>query len=70
MKAAAKTSKTSKAKVPAKELKAWLKGRKDWNHGDWLALLETLRKKGYSAMTDTQEGREWIGYYLESNRSK
>ena len=62
--------KTSKPKMPAKELKAWLKGRKTWNHGDWMALLEDLRKKGYSALTDTQEGRESIGNYLESNRAK
>jgi len=70
MKAATKTAKTSKAKIPTKEMKAWLKGRKSWNHGDWLALLENLRKQGYSALTDTQEGRESIGYFLESNRSK
>lgn len=70
MKTAVKTTKTSKAKVPAKELKAWLKGRKGWSHGDWLTLLESLRKKGYSTLTDTQEGRELIGNFLESNRSK
>lgn len=67
---AVKTSKTKKVKVPAKELKTWLKGRKSWNHGDWLALLENLRQKGYSVLTDTQEGREAIGHFLESNRSK
>jgi hypothetical protein len=72
MKAATKTAakKTSAPKLPTKELKAWLKGRKFWNHNDWLALLEDLRKKGYGALTDTQEGRASIGNFLEVNRSK
>ena len=62
--------KNSKPALPTKELKAWLKGRKGWNHGDWLALLDNLNKKGYSALTETMEGRESIGKFLESNRCK
>jgi len=69
-KATKTAKKTSKPKLPTKELKAWLKGRKSWHHGDWMGLLEDLRKKGYSALTDTQEGRESIGNFLEANRSK
>lgn len=67
MKVAKKTAKTT---LPTKELRAWLKGRKFWNHNDWLALLEDLRKKGYGASTDSAEGRESIGKFLEANRSK
>ena len=62
--------KTSKPKLPAKELKAWLKGRMGWNHNEWLVLLADLRTKGYSTLTDNQEGRESIGKFLEVNRSK
>ena len=62
--------KTASPKLPTKELKAWLKSRKCWNHGEWLTLLENLRKKGYSALTDTQGGRESIGKFLEANRCK
>jgi len=62
--------KTAKVALPTRELRAWLKGRKFWNHNDWLALLEDLRKKGYGALTDTPEGRESIGSFLEANRSK
>ncbi|OGV70908.1 MAG: hypothetical protein A2283_22045 [Lentisphaerae bacterium RIFOXYA12_FULL_48_11] len=61
---------TSKPKLPTKELKAWLKGRKGWNHNEWLALLRDLRGKGYGQFTDTQEGRDSIGKFLEANRSK
>jgi outer membrane biogenesis lipoprotein LolB len=72
MKAATKTTakKPRTPKLPVKELKAWLKGRKFWSHNDWLALLEDLRKKGYGTLTDTQEGRVSIGNFLEANRSK
>lgn len=59
-----------KAKFPTKELKAWLKGRKGWNHNDWLALLAELRTKGYSTLTDNQKGQESIGKFLEANKSK
>ncbi|MDD4871505.1 MAG: hypothetical protein PHR77_13190 [Kiritimatiellae bacterium] len=59
-----------KVKFPTKELKAWLKGRKSWNHNEWLALLTDLRTKSYSALTDNQAGRDSIGKFLEANRSK
>lgn len=62
--------KTSKPKFPTKELKVWLKGRKAWNHNEWIALLTDLRSKGYSAITDVQEGRDSIGKFLETNRNK
>lgn len=68
MKTAKKAAKP--AALPTKELRAWLKGRKFWNHNDWLALLEDLRKKGYGTLTDSQDGREAIGKFLETNRSK
>lgn len=66
----ATTSKTSKPKFPTRELKSWLKGRKGWNHNEWIALLTDLRAKGYSTLTDNQEGRELIGKFLETNRDK
>jgi hypothetical protein len=62
--------KNAKQKLPSKELKAWLKGRKGWNHNEWLALLADLRTKGHSILTDSQEGRESIGKFIEANRSK
>jgi hypothetical protein len=60
----------NKPKLPARKLKAWLKGRRSWNHDDWLALLTELRMKGYGALTDYPEGQETIGQFLEANRSK
>jgi len=63
-------NKTSKPKLLAKELKTWLNGRKGWNHNEWLALLADLRTKGYSKITDSQEGCGSIGMFLEANRGK
>jgi len=59
-----------KQKFPTKELKAWLKGRKEWNHNEWISLLTELRTKSYSVLTDTQEGRDSIGKFLEANKGK
>ncbi|MDD4873000.1 MAG: hypothetical protein PHR77_20800 [Kiritimatiellae bacterium] len=65
-----KTVNKNLPRFPARQLKTWLKGRKGWNHDDWLALLTDLRRKGYGALTDNQEGRENIGKFLEANRNK
>jgi hypothetical protein len=62
--------KVGKAKFPTKELKAWLKGRKAWEHNEWIALIVDLRTKGYNAVTDVQEGRDSIGKFLDANRNK
>ena len=53
---------------PKTELTAWLKTHKSWNHDQWVALLTDLKKKGYGAIADSQQGRESIGLFLESNR--
>ncbi len=55
---------------PEKELKNWLKNRKQWDHNNWLTLLDDLRKKGYSEYSDSDEGRTRIGEFLEANREK
>ena len=44
----------------------WLDGRKDWNHEDWVALLEMLETKGIDC--SYQGTREKIGAFLEKNR--
>jgi hypothetical protein len=63
-------STTSKPKFPTKELKTWLKGRKGWNHNEWIALLTDLRSKGYSTLADAREGQDSIGKFLETNRAR
>jgi len=57
-------------KLPVRKLRAWLKGRRTWDHNDWMELLAGLRMKGYAALTDTEEGKESIGRFLEANREK
>lgn len=49
-------------------LDAWLEGRNEWDHNDWLGLLDNLRGAGYSEVVDAPGGHETIGRYLETNR--
>lgn len=65
-----KETKPKECAFPEKELKAWLKNKKQWNHEEWLDLLKKLEKKGYSEWTDCEEGRCKIGQFLESERTK
>ena len=53
---------------PEKDLRNWLKGRKQWNNDDWLSLLEDLRKRGYLEYADSDDGRTKICLFLEANR--
>ena len=55
---------------PKKELDKWLKGRKAWNHDDWLTLLEDLAAKGYGNLVGEQAGQDSVGLYLETNRKR
>jgi hypothetical protein len=65
------SSKTSKAApFPEKQLKAWLKNRRHWNHHEWLGLLDDLRAKGYSHHVDCEGGHAKIGQFLETKREK
>ncbi|MCL5260741.1 MAG: hypothetical protein M1561_03530 [Gammaproteobacteria bacterium] len=66
-----KKSKSSQSSAfPQETLKMWLKNRKEWDHFDWLNLLEDLRNSGYSVYTDSEDGRTMIGQFLESERDK
>lgn len=69
-KTASKETKTNECPFPEKELKAWLKKRKHWNHEEWLDLLKKLDEKGYSKWTSCEEGRTRLGQFLESERTK
>ena len=65
------TKKTIERKsFPTKELNNWLSNRTYWDHNDWLSLLSTLRAQGYADLTNTTEGCNTIGKYLEENRSR
>ncbi|MBF0207839.1 MAG: hypothetical protein HQK53_13220 [Oligoflexia bacterium] len=61
-------SRTITAEFPKTQLMTWLKNRQSWNHQDWLDLLSSLEKAGFSALTSSQSGRETIGAFIEANR--
>ena len=54
---------------PTRELNSWLKEHKFWSHDEWLNLLNDLRDKGFTQWTDSQDGCNQLGMYLEENRA-
>ena len=63
-KAPAKTTR----KFPKKELNAFLRKNTEWDHNMWTGLLSELEEIGFGFLTETEEGRDAIGLYLETNR--
>ena len=53
---------------PKKGLNAWLRLHKQWNHHDWLSLLDKLTKRGSHQWRVSVSGLKEIGFYLETNR--
>ena len=63
---ATKTKK--KVRFPKRELNGWLRKNTCWNHDEWLSLLAELRESGFEDWTDSEEGQDAIGLYLESKK--
>lgn len=57
-----------KKRFPKKELNAWLRLHKQWDHHDWLGLLENLTKQGFHDWSASVAGQKEIGFYLETRR--
>lgn len=58
----------NKTRLPKQEMRQWIRGRMNWTHEEWLELLDDLRGQGFGVYTDTPEGQEELGAYLEENR--
>ena len=67
-KASPKAKAPKPPRFPHRELKSWLKGRTEWNHQEWLGLLDDLREQGFGYYADSKEQQDLIGQYLEENR--
>ena len=57
-----------KVRFPKRELNTWLRKNSSWNDSSWEALLTDLTEQGFGDWTNTQEGRDSIGLYIETNR--
>ena len=55
---------------PEAFLRDWLKGRRFWNNAEWLELMTTLERNGNAWWVSTQERRDQLGIFLESQRDK
>ena len=51
-----------------KELNIWLRVHSKWNHQEWYSLIEELSTQGCHEWTDTEQGRNEIGFYLENKQ--
>jgi len=47
-----------------KELNAWLRFHKQWNHYDWLTLLDKFTKRALHQWSVSVAGQKEIGFYL------
>ena len=63
-----KMAKKKKERFPKKELNTWLRSHSNWNHQDWADLIENLSVQSFHEWTDTEKGRNEIGFYLETKR--
>ncbi|MBT3213142.1 MAG: hypothetical protein HN351_00710 [Deltaproteobacteria bacterium] len=61
-------AKKKKKRFPKKELNTWLKKHSQWNHPEWASLIEDLSTQGFHEWTDTEQGRNEIGFYLETKQ--
>ena len=55
-------------RFPKKELNTWLRAHSKWNHQEWASLNEDLSTQGFHEWTDTEQGRNEIGFYLETKQ--
>ena len=55
-------------RFPKKELNAWLRLHKQWNHHDWLSMLDKFTKLGFHQSNVSVSGQKDIAFYLEVNR--
>lgn len=62
--------KTTKAptRFPKRELNAWLRKHLSWDHQQWLTLVSDLKSQGFTNYTESQEGLDAIGLYLETKK--
>jgi hypothetical protein len=56
-------------RFPKRELNTWLKKNLSWNHEQWLELINTLESAGFESWTQSQEGIDAIGLYLETKKA-
>lgn len=63
-----KTAKKAAVRFPKRELNAWLRKHLSWDHQQWLELITDLKNQGFTNFTESQEGLDAIGLYLETKK--
>tara|TARA_B110000116_G_scaffold200746_1_gene175668 strand:- start:254 stop:445 length:192 start_codon:yes stop_codon:yes gene_type:complete len=60
--------KINNERFPKKELNTLLRVNSKWNHQECTSLIEDLSTQGSHEWTDTEQGRNEIGFYLETKQ--
>ncbi len=63
-----KATKKKPTRFPKRELNAWLRKHLSWDHQQWLDLISDLKKQGFTNFTESQDGLDAIGLYLETKK--
>ena len=61
-------AKIIKKRFPKKELNAWLRKHRSWDHSEWIDLLDNLSNQGFHEWRASGAGQKKIGFYLETKR--
>ena len=61
-------AKIIKKRFPKKELNAWLREHRSWDHSEWIDLLDNLSNQGFHEWCTSGAGQKEIGFYLETKR--
>jgi hypothetical protein len=59
---------TKTMRFPKRELNTWLRKNLIWDHDQWLELIASLKKDGFTDLVSNQEGLDEIGLYLETKK--
>ena len=61
-------AKIIKKRFPKKELNAWLREHRSWDHSEWIDLLDNLSNQGFHEWCVSGVGQKGVGFYLETKR--
>ena len=60
--------KINNERFPKKELNTLLRVNSKWNHQEFTSLIEDFSAQGFHEWKDTEQGRNEIGFYLETKQ--
>ena len=60
-------AKIIKKRFPKKELNAWLREHRSWDHSEWIDLLDNLSNQGFHEWCASGAGQKELGIIWKLN---